>query len=91
MSTFPPFTFFFIKKRLLHLICCDRGSQRHSRVLMFNCTNGRSGEAFLTTILTEAAACLQELGNTEPIGSLFDDVVFCANVTYADGGFKGGA
>lgn len=23
--------------------------------------------------------------------ALFDQVVFCANVTYADGGFKGGA
>ncbi|KAF8272540.1 FolC bifunctional protein [Lactarius quietus] len=48
-----------------------------SRVLIFNCTRGRSGHSFLETVLETIAAQLQL------------HVVFCANVTYADGRFKG--
>ncbi|TBU49597.1 FolC bifunctional protein [Dichomitus squalens] len=60
-----------------------------SRVLIFNCTSGRSGKAFLGAMLARAAEQLQKHGLTEAADALFDQVVFCANVTYADGTFKG--
>ncbi|KAF8812577.1 FolC bifunctional protein [Phlegmacium glaucopus] len=56
--------------------------EKHSlRVLIFNCTSGRSGEAFLAEIVSHF-----------PPGSdsvFFDHVIFCTNVTYANGNFKG--
>lgn len=66
-----------------------KSSKKGSRVLIFNCTNGRSGEVFLGVLLAEAGSRLRELGSPETVGALFDEVVFCANVTYADGAFKG--
>jgi len=61
-----------------------------SRVLIFNCTRGRSGWSFLGVVLEEIAAQLQLHGSSESPDAFFDKVVFCANVTYADGHFKGG-
>ncbi|OCH87911.1 FolC bifunctional protein [Obba rivulosa] len=59
------------------------------RVLVFNCTNGRSGGTFLDIINTKIAAHLRAFGRDDDPSSFFDDVIFCANVTYADGHFKG--
>lgn len=41
-------------------------------------------------MLSKAAAQLALHGSEENHLKLFDSVIFCANVTYADGGFKGG-
>ncbi|OJT10173.1 Folylpolyglutamate synthase [Trametes pubescens] len=64
--------------------------ENRSRVLIFNCTNGRSGNTFLGAMLKGAADQLKahDAADTDT-ATLFDQVVFCANVTYADGGFKG--
>ncbi|KAI0650676.1 FolC bifunctional protein [Trametes meyenii] len=63
--------------------------EKRTRVLIFNCTNGRSGNTFLGGMLSSAAELLRTHGRSDDTASLFDHVVFCANVTYADGGFKG--
>ncbi|KAM5532276.1 hypothetical protein V8D89_014034 [Ganoderma adspersum] len=60
-----------------------------SRVLIFNCTSGRTGNAFLAAMLARTAEQLKKHGRVEEAGALFDQVIFCANVTYADGNFKG--
>jgi hypothetical protein len=60
------------------------------RVLIFNCTHGRSGASFLETVLAKVATQLQLYGSAEAPHAFFDKVVFCTNVTYADGHFKGG-
>ncbi|KAH9006929.1 Mur ligase [Lactarius hatsudake] len=60
-----------------------------SRALIFNCTRGRSGQSFLGVVLEKIAAQLQLHGSSESPDTFFDKVVFCANVTYADGRFKG--
>ncbi|KAH9846974.1 FolC bifunctional protein [Lenzites betulinus] len=62
---------------------------QRSRVLIFNCTNGRSGNSFLGCMLSNAGELLKKYSRDQEAGTLFDQVVFCANVTYADGGFKG--
>jgi len=59
------------------------------RVLIFNCTHGRSGLSFLETVLAKIATQLQLHGSEEAPHTFFDKAVFCANVTYADGNFKG--
>jgi folylpolyglutamate synthase len=61
-----------------------------TRVLIFNCTNGRSGHSFLSAILVKTAAQLQQYGQSDDHETFFDHVIFCTNVTYADGGFKEG-
>lgn len=62
-----------------------------TRILVFNCTSGRSGDAFLGGILVKAAAQLKLHDQNDTDASrLFDHIIFCTNVTYADGGFKGG-
>lgn len=61
------------------------------RVLIFNCTNGRSAHALLGTAVAKITAQLELHGRAKDAGAFFDHVVFCTNVTYADGGFKGGA
>ncbi|THH15377.1 hypothetical protein EW146_g5091 [Bondarzewia mesenterica] len=63
--------------------------QRPLRVLIFNCTHGRSGSRFLGTMLAKAANQLTHHQSGEEWFRLFDHVIFCANVTYADGEFKG--
>ncbi|KAF8529057.1 FolC bifunctional protein [Hysterangium stoloniferum] len=50
------------------------------RILIFNCTYGRSGDKFLGVMLDTLAAQLKS--------HLFDHALFCTNVTYTDGGFK---
>ncbi|EMD40678.1 hypothetical protein CERSUDRAFT_80327 [Gelatoporia subvermispora B] len=59
------------------------------RILVFNCTNGRSGRTFLDIINSKIAAHLETFGRDGNPPAFFDDVIFCANVTYADGHFKG--
>lgn len=57
-------------------------------VLIFNCSGGRAGESLLGSLL-EAGA--KERGvSREELGKEFGTVVFCTNVTYTSGGFKGG-
>jgi len=59
------------------------------RVLIFNCTNGRSGHALLNTMLDKIDSQLRRFGREGDRHVFFDHVVFCTNVTYSDGGFKG--
>jgi len=65
---------------------CTRTS---SSFLIFNCTSGRSGEIFLRQVQETIRAQLLKY-KRDIDGDLFDHVIFCANVTYADGHFKGG-
>lgn len=69
-------------------------SSHPKRILIFNCTSGRSAVAFINTLLENIAAQLEKHGLTSILADhpgLFDAVIFCTNVTYADGHFKGGA
>ncbi|KAK7060501.1 Folylpolyglutamate synthetase [Paramarasmius palmivorus] len=59
------------------------------RVLIFNCTSGRSGGSFLTGVNATANAQLKLYGLEEAGKDLFSHVIFCTNVTYASGKFKG--
>jgi len=63
----------------------------NKRILIFNCTSGRSGDSFLESILKNTAEQLELYKSEETSSGFFDTVVFCTNVTYADGNFKGGA
>ncbi|KAJ3573349.1 hypothetical protein NP233_g2487 [Leucocoprinus birnbaumii] len=58
------------------------------RVIVFNCTSGRSGQTFLGTIYDKIKAWANKSGGQPD--TFFDHVIFCTNVTYADGHFKGG-
>lgn len=60
-----------------------------SRFLIFNCTSGRSGETFLRQVLETTRTQLIKHGR-DTDSHFFDHVIFCTNVTYADGHFKGG-
>ena len=62
----------------------------NKRVLIFNCTNGRSGVTFLESMLEVTAEQLRLHESEETSSTLFDAAIFCTNVTYADGHFKGG-
>ncbi|KAJ3989629.1 FolC bifunctional protein [Lentinula detonsa] len=57
------------------------------RVLIFNTGGGRAGPSFLESVYKQLSLQLSQLGE-EP-ASFFDQAIFCTNVTYADGGFKG--
>ena len=57
-------------------------------VLIFNCSGGRAGEALLGTLL-EAGSSATKRSATD-LGETFDTVIFCTNVTYISGDFKGG-
>ncbi|KAG2042291.1 FolC bifunctional protein [Suillus americanus] len=59
------------------------------RVLIFNCTSGRSGDDFLTAILQKIEERLAVHGSLEKKEEFFAKVIFCSNVTYASGNFKG--
>jgi len=61
------------------------------RVLIFNCTSGRSGGSFLGSMIKNATERLELHKSEETSDTFFDTVIFCTNVTYADGHFKGGA
>ncbi|KAF8556997.1 FolC bifunctional protein [Imleria badia] len=62
---------------------------RPLRILIFNCTNGRSGESFLGTMFNEIEIQLSAFKSPEKASRFFDQVIFCSNVTYSDGHFKG--
>ena len=83
MSKIPLRFIVFAKNKILP-------STRPTRILIFNCTSGRSGDAFLGSMLAKGAEQLTQYTSSEDINTFFDRVIFCANVTYADGGFKGG-
>jgi len=71
------------------LTCCGQWawSTGHPNVLVFNCSGGRAGESLLGSLLDAGA---KELGvSLEELGKSFDTVIFCTNVTYVDGNFKG--
>ena len=57
-------------------------------VLLFNCSGGRAGESLLGAML-DAGARMAGLSREE-LGKGFNTVVFCTNVTYTSGDFKGG-
>jgi folylpolyglutamate synthase len=63
---------------------------RSTRVLIFNCTSGRSGDEFLKVILQKTEERLAQYGSPEKKEDFFAKVIFCSNVTYASGNFKGG-
>jgi folylpolyglutamate synthase len=63
---------------------------RSVRVLIFNCTSGRSGDEFLKAILQKTEERLAQYGSPEKKEDFFAKVIFCSNVTYASGNFKGG-
>ena len=72
------------------LTSCGRWawSEGNPDVLIFNCSGGRAAETLLASLLDAGAATS---GKTlEQLGAGFEQVVFCTNVTFADGGFKGG-
>jgi folylpolyglutamate synthase len=52
------------------------------RILIFNCTNGRSSPSLLASLFSRAPA------NSSP-SSFFSKVIFCTNTTYASGESKG--
>lgn len=55
-------------------------SSRPKRVLIFNCTSGRSGSSFLAAMLLKLAAQLSLHGSEEGATEFFNRVIFCANV-----------
>ncbi|KAJ7498770.1 FolC bifunctional protein [Mycena latifolia] len=71
----------------LQVQCTDQTCR--TRILVFNCTSGRSGSAFLESMNSHTATQLALFESDETASSFFDHVIFCTNVTYADGGFKG--
>jgi len=58
------------------------------RVLVFNITHGRSGASFLAIIEATQVAQLTLHGRDEDSQTFFDRVIFCTNVTYANGAWK---
>jgi hypothetical protein len=80
--------FALLTSRVVFNLLCVRHPNR--RVLIFNCTNGRSGSSFLDIVVTQALALSVKHGHKEHRDGAFDHVIFCSNVTYADGNFKGG-
>ncbi|KIY49346.1 FolC bifunctional protein [Fistulina hepatica ATCC 64428] len=66
-----------------------RPNDSKTRVLIFNCTSGRSGPKFLGTMLETAVAEYQRLNYTQDPRAMFEHVIFCTNVTYSSGTFKG--
>ncbi|KAG6833899.1 hypothetical protein H0H87_007910 [Tephrocybe sp. NHM501043] len=66
-----------------------QGESKPVRVLIFNCTSGRSGSSFLGTLHSGITAQLSLHKSDETPNQFFDYVIFCTNVTYADGHFKG--
>jgi folylpolyglutamate synthase len=57
-------------------------------VLIFNCSGGRAGETLLGTLLEAGAKATGQ--TVQQVGERFKEVIFCTNVTYTDGHFKGG-
>lgn len=63
-------------------------SEGRPNILIFNCSGGRAGEALLGSLLEAGAKKLN--ASVEELGRTFTQVIFCTNVTYMDGHFKGG-
>ena len=59
-------------------------------MLIFNISGGRNGYPFLDAVLKKMSENLTKYGSSEKTEAFFDEVIFCTNVTYADGHFKGG-
>ncbi len=57
-------------------------------VLIFNCSGGRAGETLLGSLMEAGSKASGQ--TSEELGKGFDTVIFCTNVTYTSGGFKGG-
>ena len=57
------------------------------RVLILNCTGGRSEVTFLTTIKES----LVKASHWQSESAFFDHVIFSTDETYANGNSKGGA
>lgn len=72
------------------LTSCGRWawSEASPDVLIFNCSGGRAAESLLESLLQAGAGVTGK--SVEELGKGFEEVVFCTNVTYADGNFKGG-
>ncbi|PFH52847.1 hypothetical protein AMATHDRAFT_139326 [Amanita thiersii Skay4041] len=70
----------------LHLLTFQR--EEAQRVLIFNCTQGRSGASFIQLLHETALKKLKQLGEKDMDESFFHHVIFCTNVTYADGQSK---
>lgn len=66
----------------------NRGAKR---VFIFNCTHGRNGMKLLGALLSSFQERMEANNSDATLDTFFDDVIFCTNVTYADGTFKGGA
>lgn len=66
-------------------------SKRPTRVLIFNITHGRTGTSFLGAMEATMAVQLKLHGRDEDSQTFFDHVIFCTNITYADGGSKSGS
>ncbi|KJA30166.1 hypothetical protein HYPSUDRAFT_32268 [Hypholoma sublateritium FD-334 SS-4] len=65
-------------------------TKSYTRFLIFNCTSGRSGESFLMKVKDTIRSQLWVHNrDAEDVSTFFDHVMFCTNVTYADGHFKG--
>ncbi|KAF8640094.1 hypothetical protein AX17_001332 [Amanita inopinata Kibby_2008] len=60
-----------------------------SRILIFNCTHGRSGPSLLAAMHESVSEQLALFNRCYDVGSLFNRVIFCTNVTFADGHSKG--
>jgi len=59
------------------------------RILVFNCTKGRSASLFIRSIASTISRQLENHGMKGQLDEcLFSRVIFCTNTTYADGGFK---
>jgi len=64
-------------------------SKAIERILLFNCTKGRSASVFLRSIANTISQQLDKYGMKGKLENcLFSRVIFCTNTTYADGGFK---
>ena len=61
-----------------------------TRILIFNCTSGRSGDSFLGTIQNKLTDQLRIHCRDDQPEYFFNQVIFCSNVTYAGGHFKSG-
>ena len=72
------------------LTSCGRWAWSEGKpdVLIFNCSGGRAAETLLASLLEAGAKTSGK--SLEELGAGFEEVVFCTNVTFADGNFKGG-
>ncbi|KAM6495760.1 Mur ligase [Amanita muscaria] len=64
------------------------GENKGTRLLIFNCTHGRTPETMLRVLYDTMAQRLSLLKTTEKPESFFDHVLFSTNLTYSDGHSK---